>query len=70
MAGQVIGPVTGDATPALGSQRAPQLAKDALPPLRAFIIQFVRPQRQDAGKFGEAVIGSRRPQPNAGVAPP
>lgn len=59
MAGEVIGPVSGNAAAAFGPQRAAQLADNVAASLCAFIIQLVRPQRQDARKFDAAVIGSR-----------
>ena len=43
MAGEVVGPVAGDAAPAFGPQRAAQLADNIAAPLGGFVIQLVRP---------------------------
>ena len=59
MARKVIGPVTGEATLALGSKGAAQETHDALAAGRGLIGHFVRPEREQAQQFAGMLLDLR-----------
>jgi hypothetical protein len=57
MAGEVVGPMSGQSTPPLLAQRAPQLCQQISATVIGVIRDLVRPQRYEPRQVARAAIG-------------